>query len=85
MATIVAGQTGALVEHNYLQIYIVLWKPTYPQSFMLIYGFLFELWVLNLYRALYISFSHLIGFCFDERSAALLSRRMRHSHRTTPL
>ena len=23
-------------------------KPTYPQSFMLIYGFLFELWVLNL-------------------------------------
>ena len=31
------------------------------------------------------SFSHLIGFCFDERSAALLSRRMRRSHRTTPL
>ena len=25
-----------------------LQKPTYPQSFMLIYGFLFELWVLNL-------------------------------------
>ena len=23
-------------------------KPTYPQSFMLIYGFLFELWVSNL-------------------------------------
>ena len=23
-------------------------KPTYPQSFMLIYGSLFELWVLNL-------------------------------------
>ena len=27
---------------------LVLWKHTYPQSFMLIYGFLFELWVLNL-------------------------------------
>ena len=27
---------------------LVLRKPTYPQSFMLIYGFLFELWVLNL-------------------------------------
>ena len=26
----------------------LLWKPTYPQSFMLIYGFLIELWVLNL-------------------------------------
>ena len=25
-----------------------LLKPTYPQSFMLIYGFFFELWVLNL-------------------------------------
>ena len=25
-----------------------LWKPTYQQSFMLIYGFFFELWVLNL-------------------------------------
>ena len=24
------------------------WKPTYPQSFGFIYGFLFELWVLNL-------------------------------------
>ena len=33
----------------------------------------------------YISFSHAIGFCFDERSAALLSPRMRRSHRTTPL
>ena len=32
-----------------------------------------------------ISFSHAIGFCFDERSAALLSPRMRRSHRTTPL
>ena len=32
-----------------------------------------------------ISFSHAIGFCFDERSAALLSTRMRRSHRTTPL
>ena len=31
------------------------------------------------------SFSHAIGFCFDERSAALLSHRMRRSHRTTPL
>ena len=27
---------------------LALRKPTYPQSFMLIYGFLFELWVLNL-------------------------------------
>ena len=27
---------------------LALQKPTYPQSFMLIYGFLFELWVLNL-------------------------------------
>ena len=28
---------------------LVLWKPTYPQRFMLmIYGFFFELWVLNL-------------------------------------
>ena len=27
---------------------LALWKPTYPQSFMLIYGFKFELWVLNL-------------------------------------
>ena len=27
---------------------LALWKPTYPQSFMLIYGFIFELWVLNL-------------------------------------
>ena len=27
---------------------LVLQKPTYPQIFMLIYGFLFELWVLNL-------------------------------------
>ena len=26
----------------------LLWKATYPQSFMLIYGFLFELWVSNL-------------------------------------
>ena len=25
----------------------LLRKPTYPQSFMLIYGFLFELWVSN--------------------------------------
>ena len=25
-----------------------LQKPTYPQSFMLIYSFLFELWMLNL-------------------------------------
>ena len=33
----------------------------------------------------FISFSHAIGFCFDERSAALLSPRMRRSHRTTPL
>ena len=31
------------------------------------------------------SFSHLTGFCSDERSAALLSQRMRWSHRTTPL
>ena len=31
------------------------------------------------------SFSHAIGFCFDQRSAALLSPRMRRSHRTTPL
>ena len=27
---------------------LALRKPTYPQSFMLIYGFLFELWVSNL-------------------------------------
>ena len=27
---------------------LVLRKATYPHSFMLIYGFLFELWVLNL-------------------------------------
>ena len=27
---------------------LALRKPTYPQIFMLIYGFLFELWVLNL-------------------------------------
>ena len=27
---------------------LALQKPTYPQSFMLIYGFLFELWVSNL-------------------------------------
>ena len=27
---------------------LALWKPTYSQSFMVIYGFLFELWVLNL-------------------------------------
>ena len=27
---------------------LALQNPTYPQSFMLIYGFLFELWVLNL-------------------------------------
>ena len=27
---------------------LALRKPTYPQSFMLIYGFVFELWVLNL-------------------------------------
>ena len=26
---------------------LALWKPTYPQSVMLIYGFLFELWVLK--------------------------------------
>ena len=31
------------------------------------------------------SFSHAIGFCSDERSAALLSWRMRRSHQTTPL
>ena len=28
--------------------FFLLWKLTYPQSFMLIYGFFFELWVLNL-------------------------------------
>ena len=27
---------------------LALEKPTYPQRFMLIYGFLFELWVSNL-------------------------------------
>ena len=27
---------------------LVLWKPIYPQSFGLIYGFLFELWASNL-------------------------------------
>ena len=27
---------------------LALQKPAYPQSFMLIYGFLFELWVSNL-------------------------------------
>ena len=27
---------------------LALRKPTYPQSLMLIYGFLFELWMLNL-------------------------------------
>ena len=27
---------------------LALQKPTYSQSFMVIYGFLFELWVLNL-------------------------------------
>ena len=34
----------------YVQTYngCVLRKPMHPQSFMLIYGFLFELWVLNL-------------------------------------
>ena len=39
---------------SYLYSYIsmtsllALRKPTYPKSFMLIYGFLFELWVSNL-------------------------------------
>ena len=41
--------------------------------------------VFNAHYICYNSFSHAIGFCFDERSAALLSTRMRRSHRTTPL
>ena len=27
---------------------LALQKPTYPQSFMMMYGFIFELWVSNL-------------------------------------
>ena len=35
-------------KHVSMTSLLALRKPTYPQSFMLIYGILFELWVLNL-------------------------------------
>ena len=35
-------------KHVSMTSLLALQKPMYPQSFMLIYGFLFELWVLNL-------------------------------------
>ena len=35
-------------KHVSMTSFLALQKPTYPQSFMLIYGFLFELWVSNL-------------------------------------
>ena len=35
-------------KHVSMTSLFLLRKPTYPQSFMLIYGSLFELWVLNL-------------------------------------
>ena len=35
-------------KHVSMTSLLALQKPTYPQSFMLIYGFLFELWVSNL-------------------------------------
>ena len=39
-----------VVVYKYVSITSLfpLWKPMYPQSFILIYGFFFELWVLNL-------------------------------------
>ena len=38
----------AVYKHVSVTSLLVLWKPIYPQSFMLIYGFVFELWVSNL-------------------------------------
>ena len=35
-------------KHISMTNLLALWKPTHSQSFMMIYGFLFELWVLNL-------------------------------------
>ena len=35
-------------KHVSMTSLLALWKPTYPQSFVFIYGFLFELRVLNL-------------------------------------
>ena len=80
------------LEHVSMTILFALQKSTYLQNFILIHIVLKKKTIILLYIAitkygstLYISFSHAIGFCFDERSAALLSPRMRRSHRTTPL
>ena len=35
-------------KHVSMTNLLALWKPTYSQSFMVIYGFFFELWVFNL-------------------------------------
>ena len=40
--------TMVVYKHVSMNRLFPLHKPTYPQSFMLIYGFPFELWVSNL-------------------------------------